>query len=246
MDNESDLNFDIDALFTHMVNNLDHDVEQEQDWLFSLRSNDLKKLEDVAAELEREFTVQLQENVEEVDIDGNVFLGDPMLVVLQRGALTADEVKQTANRIQQIANERGLIYEGVNCYDPVDEDELYGWIEPEEAGWRLRHLTDCGLADNADLPWAFLIEVPTFHSVKLMSTALEAEGFEDREDYDEPNDEGRFGICVFSQGRNNEVELYECAAKISKTAEQYGGVLVGIQFYTREDVKDVFSTEDEL
>ena len=245
MNDEPDLSFDIDALFSHMVNNLDHNMDQEQDWHFSLRSNDLNELERVAEELEREFTIQLIENVEEVDDDGNVSLGDPELTIIRRGALSADEVKQTAARIQQIANERGLIYEGVNCYDAIDEDELFGWIDPADAGWRLRHMTDCGLEENADLPWAFLIEAPTLNSVKMISAALGASGFEDREDYDEPNEEGRFGICVFSQGRNNEVELNECAANISKTSERFGGVLVGIQFYTREDVADVFGADDE-
>lgn len=246
MENEPDLNFDIDAIFAHMVNNLGHNIEQEQDWHFSLRSYDLDELERVAVELEQEFAVQIQENVEESDIDGNVSLGAPLLTVIQRGALTAEDVKQTASRIQQIASERGLIYEGVNCYDPIDEDELYGWIEPGDAGWRLRHMTDSGLEDNADLPWAFLIEAPTFDSVKRMSSALEAVGFEDRDEYDEPNEEGKFGLCVFCEGRNNEIELYECATKITETVEKYAGALVGIQFYTREDVEDIFINEDDL
>jgi hypothetical protein len=245
MSNEPNLNFDIDALFSHMINNLDHNIDQEQDWHFSLRSNDLNELKRVAEELEPEFTIQVQENVEEVDVDGNVSLGAPELTIFRRGALSADEVKQIATRIQQIANERGLIYDGVNCYDPIDEEELYGWLEPADAGWRLRHMTDCGLEDNADLPWAFLIDAPTLNSVKLISTALGASGFEDREDYDEPNEDGRFGICVFSQGRNNEIELYECASRISKTSEEHGGTLVGIQFYTREDIANVFNAEDE-
>jgi len=126
MSNEPNLNFDIDALFSHTINNLDHNIDQVQDWHFSLRSNDLTELERVAEELEPEFTVQVQENVEEVDVDGNVSLGAPELTILRRGALSADEVKQIATRIQQIANERGLIYGGVNCYDPIDEEELYG------------------------------------------------------------------------------------------------------------------------
>jgi hypothetical protein len=246
MDHEPDLNFDIDALFEHMSDNLEHDGDHELDWHFSLRSQDLSKLEVVAEELESEFLVQLQENVEEVDDHGNITLGEPMLSVIQRGAFTADDVKQIAARIQKIANSQGLIYEGVSCYEPIDEDELYGWIEPEDAGWRLRHMTDCGLEENADLPWAFLIDAPTFQAVKLMSTALESTGFDDREEYDEPNEEGRFGLCVFSQGRNNEFELQECATKITQTVEPHGGTLVGIQFYTREDVEDIFGLDDDM
>ncbi|MCU0720431.1 MAG: ribonuclease E inhibitor RraB [Pirellula sp.] len=246
MDNEPDLNFDIDALFAHLGDNLERDGDQELDWHFSLRSQDLNELERVAEELEGEFLVQLQESVDEVDDDGNISFGNPMLSVIHRGALTADDVKRIASRIQKIASSRGLIYEGVNCYEPIDEDELYGWIEPEDAGWRLRHMTDCGLEENADLPWAFLIDAPTFQAVQLMSTALEDAGFDDREEYDEPNEDGRFGLCVFFQGRNNELELHDCSTKITRTVQQYGGTLVGIQFYTREDVEDIFSTEDEI
>jgi len=245
MSDEPNLNFDIDALFSHMTNNLDHDIDQEKDWHFALRSDDINELERVAEELEPEFTVHLQENVQIVDVDGNVSLGDPLLTILRRGALSAEEVKQIATRIQQIANERGLIYDGVNCYDPIDEEELYGWLEPADAGWRLRHMTDCGLEDNADLPWTFLIDAPTLNAVKLISTALGANGFEDLEEYDEPSEEGRFGICVFAQGRNNEVELYDCASRISDISEEHGGALVGIQFYTREDVANIFDAEDE-
>jgi hypothetical protein len=246
MDHEPDLNFDIDALFAQLTNNLNHDADKELDWHFSLRSNDFNKLEQVADELETEFLVQLQENVEEVDEDSNVSLGDPILTIIERGAFTSDTVKQIATQIQQIANDHGLIYEGVNCYEPFDEDEMYGWIEPEDAGWRLRHMTDCGLEGNAELPWAFLIEAPTFNAVKSMSAALDREGFDDREEYDEPNEEGSFGLCVFFQGRNNELELSECANKISKAVESHGGTLVGIQFYTREDVEDIFSNDDEM
>jgi len=245
MDDEPDLNFDIDALFSHMINNLDHKIEDEQDWNFRLRSNHLNELEQVAAELEPEFTLQLQESVEEVDIDGNVTLGDPMLTVVRRGALSADEVKRIAEQIQRIASERGLTYEGVDCYEPIDEEELFGWLAPEDAGWRLRHMTDCGLADNADLPWAFLVVTPTLDAARNVADALATNGFDDRDDYDEPDEEGNFGTCVFVQGRNNEFELSDSAAKISSVAESHGGSLIGIQFYTREDIAAVFGDEDE-
>ncbi|MFN7289017.1 MAG: ribonuclease E inhibitor RraB, partial [Pirellula sp.] len=117
MDHEPDLNFDIDALFAHLTNNLNHDADKELDWHFSLRCNDLSKLEQVADELETKFLVHLQENVEEVDDESNVSLGDPILTIIERGAFAADDVKRIASQIQQIANDHGLIYEGVNCYE---------------------------------------------------------------------------------------------------------------------------------
>ena len=40
MVNEPDLAFDIDALFEHVVNQLDHDIEDEMEWDFTFQSED--------------------------------------------------------------------------------------------------------------------------------------------------------------------------------------------------------------
>ena len=245
MEDEPDLNFDIDALFDHLANNLDYQSEDEQDWHFFLRSSDISALEQVADELESEFVVQIQEHVEEVEPGGNVSLGDPMLSVIRRGALKAEDVKRIDQRMRQIANDRGLTYEGVDCYDPIDEEEIFGWLAPEDAGWRLRHMTDCGLPDNADLPWTFLVDAPTLETMHRIASTLQDSGFDDRNDYDEPDDEGNFGICVFVAGRNNEFELEETASKISTAADSEGGTLIGIQFYDREAFAEIFGDGDQ-
>jgi len=241
----TDMSFDIDALFDHLINNLDHDISDEKDWTFSLRSGDLNALEQVASELEHDFAVQLQETVEEVDVDGNTSLGHPLLSIRRRAALTADEVKEIAERIRTIADQRGLVYEGVSCFEPIDEEEIFGWLPPDDAGWRLRHMTDCGLEDNAELPWAFLVLTRSSDSSNKIADELKAIGFTDHDTYDEPDEDGNCAICVFVTGRNNEVELDEASTKIATTAERHGGRLEGIQFYTREDVNEVFGEEDD-
>lgn len=247
MNNQADLRFDIDALFAHMANiaDEDEDQEQEKDWHFAFRSTEISKLEDAAEELKADFAVQVQESVEEVDIDGNISYGDPLLLALVRGNLALEEVKEIAARMKKLAEDHDLIYEGVDCYDAIDAEELYGWLAPEDAGWRLRHMTDCGLEENADLPWVFLVDAPNIDSVSTISAALEANGFDDREDYDEPNDEGEYGVCVFVHGRNNESELYECASKITDASSPHGGTLIGIQFYDREDFAEIFGPDEE-
>ncbi len=244
MQDDTDLAFDIDALFDHMVNNLNHELEDEKEWNFFLRSPDLAALERVAEELEGEFIVRLQEHVEEVSADG-VTLGDPMLSIIRNAALTAEDVKEIAQRMQKLADERDLTYEGVNFFEPMDMEELFGWLEPDDAGWRLRHMTDCGLEDNANLPWTFLVSCPTLESMEAIASALAAGGYDDREDFDEPDDEGNFGTCVFVEGRNNEVELNAAAKKIAGIAKAHEGALVGIQFYTREDLESLFDDEEE-
>lgn len=245
MAEEPDLSFDIDALFDHLINNLDHDITDEHDWNFSLRSDDLRALEQVASELEDEFAVQLQETVEEVDVEGNTSLGNPLLTIVRRGALTAAEVKEMAERVRTIADQRGLIYVGVDCYEPIDEEEILGWLPPDDAGWRLRHMTDCGLEDNAELPWAFLILTPNLGDAGKTSDELTTAGFTDHDKYDEPDADGSFALCVYVSGRNNEVELDEASTRITQIAERHGGRLEGIQFYTREDVNEVFGADDD-
>lgn len=244
MSDDKDLCFDIDALFDHLVNNLDHDLAEEQDWHFTIRSNELEPLESLAEELEEEFFVHVQENVEEHDVDGGVSVGPPMMTVICRGAFSVEEVKELAERMQSIADNRGLTYEGVNCYDPIDEQELLGWLAPEDAGWRLRHMTDLGMEVDAELPWAFLVMAPSVESTEQIAAELAAEGFGDRDDFDEPDDEGNFGMCVFVEGRNNAAALQDTATQISNVASRHGGELYGIQFYTREDVIEIFGDED--
>ncbi|WP_153559349.1 ribonuclease E inhibitor RraB [Roseimaritima sediminicola] len=245
MNDEPDLSFDIDALFAHLTGDLDQDLAEEQDWSFSLRSDDSAALQKVAAEMEDDFLVHLQENVQEVEADGSTSDGDPLLMLVRRGVLDADEVKQIAAGLQSLAAERGLRYEGVECYDPIDEEELFGWMELEDAAWRLRHMSDIGLEDEAEMPWAFLVEAPSLEASEQLAAALGEAGFEDRDDFDEPDEDGSYGSCVFVEGRNDEGELRTTAEKISQIAGPQGCQLLGIQFYTREDVAFVFGDDEE-
>ncbi|WP_164102483.1 ribonuclease E inhibitor RraB [Candidatus Laterigemmans baculatus] len=246
MSEETDLSLDVDSLFDHLKNNLGHELGDEKEWVFALRGEDLELLQQVAQDLEDEFIVHIQETVEEVDAEGNSSSGPPALCIVQRAALTADEVKAIAGRLQAIAAERALVYEGVTCYEPIDEEELFGWIPPDEAGWRLRNMSDCGIEENEELPWAFLLGTPSLDSMQTLADDLTSHGFSDYDVYDEPDEEGEFGLCVFVAGRNNEAELAETAAKIAEVAAARGGRLEGIQFYTREDVDHVFGEDDEI
>ena len=187
--------------------------------------------------------VRLEEYVVEV-VDGKSSVGDPILGIVRRGALIADEVKEVAERVRSIADQHGLEYDGVECYAPIDEEEIFGWLPPEGAGWRLRHMTDCGLEDDTELPWAFLVLTPDLDSTKKIANGLTALGFNDRDEYNEPDNEGRYGLCVFVAGRNNEFQLADTSNKIAELAQQHGGGLEGVQFYTREDLNGIFGDED--
>lgn len=245
MTEEPDLNFDIDALFEHLSNDFERDGEEQLDWSFSFRSSQVPVLQQIADELEDEFRLHLQDSVDEIDVDGNVTSGDPMLVAVARGDFTVDEIKAFAEQMRSIAEAKGVRYEGVECYDAIDEEELFGWMEFDDAVWRLRHMTDIGVAEDEEMPWAFLVVAPTFERINAIAQACSAEGFGDHDEYDEPDEEGEFGMCVFVEGRNNESELAKTASRISELADSFEGCLAGIQFYTREDVEAVFGEDDD-
>ncbi len=239
----SDMRFDIDALFVHMTKNLGHDLSDEKEWTFTLRSANFASLQQVADDLQDEFVMQLQETVEEYDSAGKCTLGRPMLSVVKRAALSASEVKEIVKRVESIAKELGFDYEGVHCYDPVDDEEIFGWIVPADAGWRLRNMTDCGLDENAELPWSFLIQSQNLTSFKKISAELDSNDFTDRDDYDEPDENGNFATCVFVLGRNNERELDAMAERIANIADRLGGLLEGVQFYSRVQLFEVFGLD---
>ncbi|QDV15415.1 hypothetical protein Pan153_00290 [Gimesia panareensis] len=246
MTDQPDMRFDIDALFEHMTGNLGHELQNELDWNFSLQSPDFQALQNVADELEPEYLVQLHESIQEIDSEGNHSEGDPLLCVIQRAALTPDEVKALANRLNVLAEERGLSYEGVSCYEPINEEELLGWQSLDDACWQLRNATGSGLELNAELPWTFLVVVPDLDGMQNIARELEALGFDDRDDYHEPDEQGLLGVCAFVEGRNNEFDLRETTEKIRQVAERHGGQLEGIQFYTRDDMYDVFGVEEDV
>jgi hypothetical protein len=62
--------------------------------------------------------------------------------------------------------------------------------------------------------------------------------------YDEPDEDGNFGLCVFVSGRNNETELDETCRAIERIAEQFGGQLGGVQFYSRDGLNELYADVD--
>jgi hypothetical protein len=242
MASEPDLRFDIDALFDHMIQNLDHDLSDEKDWCFLLESADSAKLREVAAEMEGGFDIQFAEPMETTDgSNGSPALAQ--LTLIQRAALTASEVKATAESVKVIANAKGLQYEGVSCYDPVDAEDLLDWMPPEDATWRLRVMSDSGLPPNAELPWTFLVVMPSVDALHRVTEALQGEGYTDIDLFDEPDENGVCGLCLFVAGRNVESALSAEIARIAHHAETCGGELQGVQFYDRDEFDEVFGDE---
>ena len=230
MQDESDMHFDVDALFDHLTKNLGHELENEKEWQFSMESTDIETLETIGVQLQDEFVVQLQDVVEVHDIDGNVTEGPPILIISRTEAMTAPEVKVLAARFKALAEEHGVTYRGVTCFDPIDEAELFGLLKLDDAVWRLRHYTDCGLEENAELPWSFVVIADTPEKAKTVATALEERKIPVVACEEEPDEEGYCAVVVTMQGRNNESEVADAYRKIEAIAEEFGTELEGMQF----------------
>ncbi|MGH7130890.1 MAG: ribonuclease E inhibitor RraB [Phycisphaerales bacterium] len=234
------MKFDIDALFDHMVGNLSHQMDQEMDWTFVLRSTDLARLERLGEKLSDEFIVELQEEVETHE-GGRVFMGPPMLSITSRAAHSRDEVKSLADRFAKLAAAEKVTYEGVSCYEPTNADELFDWLGLDDAKWRLRALTDSGLEEGEELPFVFAIAADNPKHAKAVAKAIRSDGIEQIEIAE---DEGESGVIVHIDGSNSETALVSAYERIARLAQQADAELLGIQFGGDEEGGDDEGDDD--
>jgi len=248
MDDQTDFSFDIDGLFNHLVENLGMDLSDPQEWVFMLRAPSTAILESIATDLEDDFDLTIHEEEDEdttdSDTDSDVTSGMPMLAVHCVDTLTAEEVKEIAARMEEIAaSSDGVSYEGVSCYEPMDEDEIFGWMELDEATDRLRHFSDLGLEQDGDVPWAFLVAADSLDVLHATDANVAQAGLENRRSFEDPDEEGNFAMCVFVDGRNNESELIAMHERLSEMVKKSGGELVGVQFFSAEAFEEDESEE---
>ncbi|MEO9591539.1 ribonuclease E inhibitor RraB [Rhodopirellula bahusiensis] len=236
--NEPDLAFDIDALFNHLVEELEVDLSVPMDWTFTLRGAEMGQLKSIAETLD-DYQCELEESVEEIDEKGRLSLGRPMLSVVKTGALMPSEVKKIADQMSQIAERTGIEYEGVEVFDAIDDDELFDWLSLDEAVWRLRHFSDSGLNPGEELPWVFLLMGDSLEQMQKLAEALVTGGFENSQSDEDPDEEGRYGVFVFQEGSNDEERLVAAHRQIVKIAKDHEASFEGIQFLSEEDFVDV-------
>lgn len=241
---EPDLRLDIDALFAHLRDNLERDPDDEEsEWHFTFRSDDLDKLTRIGESLADDFDVHLQEEVETVEEDGSHTIGPPLLAVVIVASLPADEVKALAARFTDLARREGITYEGVSAFEPLDMEEVFGWLELEEARWRLRHFTDTGMQAGDPLPFVFAIEVDDEPAAEKAAEALYDAGFTTLEIIQDDAEPG-VGVIVHVEGRNDEKLLAETYGRIEKIAAAHDGEMLGVQFFD-DEVEDGLDFEDE-
>ncbi|MFZ4574679.1 MAG: ribonuclease E inhibitor RraB [Phycisphaerales bacterium] len=224
--NQPDFSFSIDALFAHMVNNLGHKMDEPREWVFSMRGEDLDELSELADQLEDEFDVHLQPQVEEIDAAGKSTMGPPCLSVIVVDALEPGTVKELSAKFQSLAAERGLKYEGVNAYEPFDGDEFPGWMTREETTAKIPSLKE-ELDEGCGLAFVFAIAAETKAVVNAAAKMLRTEGIEDCEAVEE---DGEHGLVVRVEGEPSGVSLASAFDKLDRVAAGAGGELLGVQF----------------
>lgn len=231
---------DIEGLFRHLADDLGHDLSEEKDWVFAFHSRDTDALEELGDQLEDDFLVEFQESLETIDLDsGEADFGPPVLNVIRRGILTCEQVKQLAQQMGSLAQQFQVQFAGVHCFDPVGADDLLGWLSPAEAIWRLRHMTELGLSQDEQLPWAFLIACPTIQSRKELIQHYDKIPLADPIIFEQPDEQGNLGLCLMVAGRNNESQLEDMISTISQIAEQQDSKLTGLQFFDREMLEEL-------
>ncbi len=229
-DKAPDLRFDIDALFDHLIKNMEHDIDTPKAWHFTLRGPKLAALERLAETLENEFRVELQESVETVEED-RTFDGPPMLSIIVEDALRPNQVKSLSDRFEKLAKANKLDYEGVNCFDPMSEDDS-GWLSLEDASWRLRQFADFGAQESDPVNLVFAIVTGEESHAKTVVKALRAAGIQDAEVMD---DEGEYGVVVTIPSTHSESALAKAFAKVERVATDTKADFLGVQFDGTED-----------
>ena len=236
---------DVDALFEHMTTKLEHQMEDEKAWIFSMIHEDTAALEKVGETLVDEFDVDLV-NCELCDDQGNTTGERIDLLITMVAALSPEEVKALSDRFEALAQAHGVEYEGVDCTDPLPED-FFDWMELEDAQWRLRHLADSGWPEGEAIPYLFAIECEDGQQAAALGAAFEADGLEGRLDdvevVDDP--EQGTGVAVQMDGVHDEAALASAYAAVEAIAKKHGATLLGVQFFGDEDEDEDEDEEDE-
>jgi len=232
---------DVDALFEHMTSKLDHHMEDEKAWIFSMLHEDTARLEQVGETLVDEFDVDLV-TCELCDEEGNTTGERVDLLVSIVAALRPEEVKALSDRFESLASEHGIEYEGVACSDPLPED-FFDWLELEDAQQRLKHLAENGWPEGEAVPYLFAIACEDGAQAKTLGAAFEADGLDGRLDdievVDDP-DQGT-GVAVQMDGVHDEAALASAYAAVEAIAKEHGATLLGVQFFGDDEDED----EDE-
>jgi len=224
----------VDRILAHIKETLGENPMEPRAWQFFLRPTDIDMAEELGQELEEEgYDVSGAEHVEEtkVDADGNetTTIGPPVVFAFWRGVLTPDEIRGHVRKFIALAEREGIVYEGMDAMSLEEFDQIFG--EPkllglEDAIWRLRHLTDMGVEENAPVTFMFGYQAD---DPDAAVEALEAAGHEASLcEYEDLS----WNVEVRVEGANDEKIVRTAFREAQAAAEVADAAFVGMQFET--------------
>lgn len=224
-----DLRHDIDALFDHLEQHEDLRPGDEKEWLFLLSSDDAGRLEAIGHALEDDFNVGFLDNTLISD-DGEETDGPPTLGIVAYGALDRDEVKELHARFRALAEDEGVAYEGVSCYDPDDDDPALDWLDLDQAVERLGDFAEAGLEPDAEVIYVFAIDAESVPAAEAIAGAFTERGYT-RLEIAVTDEEEAAALIIHCPGRNDPAELTERYRDVESLAADSGAQLLGVQFF---------------
>ena len=170
-------------------------------------------------------------------------------VVAKHTALTSPVAARDADqRIKTLATQSAVNYLGVdviNAFDLEDLDELMGWIEFDDAPERLSEIAALEFEVGESVPWAFLIGTESLDDLHATASHLAAVGYDDVELFEDVDEDGQVGLCIYVQGTGDAEALKVECQKVERLVAELNAFPVGMQFYDRNDVGDVFGHEPD-
>ena len=245
---------EIDQLFDHMVTNLEHQFEDPKHWIFHVVGSNRPALEGLVEQIEAAWAQRVKSVIDEAaleeaevgaDVVDNVEITEDgkevtaaALALQAIAAFTPEQVKALAEHANELAKERGLEFEGIDCTDPIDWDEFMAWLDLDDARWRLAHFTDSGMPEGEPVPFVFAIEASERTTLESVAQALAEAGFDQSEIHTDPDNPEDMGLVVHVAGRNDEELLASTYAAVESVVQGSGAELLGVQFFDQSEDDD--------
>jgi hypothetical protein len=221
----------VDDLFKHLAADLGHRVTDTKDWLFTLRSDDKAVLEGIAESLAGEFHVRIEPVV---GPDGDADDGsEHLLGIVVRDALPPKAVKSLGKRFVALAQEHKVIFDGISCHEPADDEDLFEWVPVPVAAAQVQTLAERGVAADAPVLYQFCIVARSEKAADTFASSLAKRGYTDVELIEDES--GQPGLIVTVRGTASQVEFTTSALVLQQLMNPKSTLLVGVQLLLPDD-----------
>lgn len=224
----------VDDLFKHLAADLGHRVTDTKDWLFTLRSDDKAVLEGIAESLAGEFHVRIEPVVgPDGDADDG---GEHLLGIVVRDALPPKAVKSLGKRFVALALEHKVIFDGISCHEPADDEDLFDWVPIPVAAAQVQTLADRGSAPDAVVMYQFCVLARSEKAAETFASSLVKRGYTDVELIEDES--GQPGLVVTVSGTASQTEFLAASTTLQQLMNPKSVLMVGAQLLLPDDQQD--------